>query len=46
MMFVREWWDNNSDVTLQGFPHPLGLAYDGSMKDIFQFVLRLQYDFG
>ena len=45
-MFVRSWWDNNSDVALQGFPHPLGLAYDGLMDDIFQMVLRLQYDFG
>ena len=46
MMFVQDWWNNNSDVSLQGFPQPLGLAYDGSMADIFQFVLRLQYDFG
>ena len=46
MMFVQDWWENNSDVSLQGFPQPLGLDYDGSMEDIFQFVLRLQYDFG
>ena len=46
MMFVQDWWHNNSDVALQGFPQPLGLDYDGSMEDIFQIVLRLQYDFG
>ena len=46
IMFVGDWWENNSDVALQGYPHPLGLAYDGSMDDIFQIVLRLQYDFG
>ena len=46
MMFVQDWWENNSDVSLQGFPQPLGLDHDGSMEDIFQFVLRLQYDFG
>lgn len=46
MMFVQDWWANNSDVSLQGFPRPLGLEHDGSMEDIFQFVLRLQYDFG
>ena len=46
MMFVQDWWENNSDVSLHGFPQPLGLDYNGSMEDIFQFVLRLQYDFG
>ena len=45
-MVTGDWWENNSDVPLQGFPYPLGLAYDGSMDDIFQMVLRLQYDFG
>ncbi len=45
-MFVGKWWDNNPDVTLQGFPNPAGLQSDGSAKDIFQFSLRLQYDFG
>ena len=45
-MIVQDWWVNNSDVALQGFPDPLGLASDGDMEDIFQFVLRLQYDFG
>ncbi len=46
MMFVQDWWEHNSDVSLQGFPQPLGLDYEGSMEDVFQFVLRLQYDFG
>ena len=46
MMFVQDWWENNSDVSLHGFPQPLGLDHNGSMEDIFQFVLRLQYDFG
>ena len=46
MMFVQDWWESNSDVSLQGFPQPLGLGHDGSMEDIFQFAVRLQYDFG
>ena len=46
VMFLRDWWTNNSDLALQGYPHPLGLDYEGSMDDIFQIVLRLQYDFG
>lgn len=46
MMFVQDWWDNNSDVSLQGFPQPLGLVHEGSMEDIYQFAVRLQYDFG
>jgi hypothetical protein len=46
MMFVQDWWENNRDVSLHGFPKPLGLDHNGSMEDIFQFVLRLQYDFG
>jgi hypothetical protein len=33
-------------VALQGFPNPLGLQSDGTAEDIFQFSLRLQYDFG
>ena len=45
-MVLGDWWDRNSDVALQGFPYPLGLSYDGAMDDIFQIVLRLQYDFG
>ena len=46
MMFVQDWWAHNSDVSLQGFPQPLGLDHEGSMEDIFQFAVRLQYDFG
>ena len=46
MMFVQDWWENNSDVSLHGFPQPLGLDSNGAMENIFQFVLRLQYDFG
>lgn len=46
MMFVQDWWENNGDVSLQGFPQPLGLDRAGSMEDIFQFAVRLQYDFG
>jgi hypothetical protein len=45
-MFACDWWSNNSDVSLQGFPDPVGLESEGSVDDIFQFSLRLQYDFG
>lgn len=45
-MFAGDWWSNNPDVSLQGFPDPLGLVSEGSADDIFQFSLRLQYDFG
>ena len=45
-MLTGNWWDNNDDIRLQGFPEPLGLDSSGSADDIFQFILRLQYDFG
>jgi hypothetical protein len=45
-MFAGNWWDNNPDVSLQGFPDPVGLESEGSADNIFQFSLRLQYDFG
>lgn len=45
-LFAGDWWDNNPDVPLQGYPEPLGLNSDGSAKTIFQFLLRLQYNFG
>ena len=45
-MFTGSWWENNPDVSLQGFPDPLGLESEGSVDGIFQFMLRLQYDFG
>ena len=40
----RDWWKNNSDVRIQGFPDPLGLRSDPD--GIFQLMLRLQYNFG
>jgi hypothetical protein len=45
-MLAGDWWSNNPDVSLQGFPDPVGLESEGSVDDIFQFSLRLQYDFG
>ena len=45
-MFAGDWWKNNPDVSLMGFPDPLGLQSEGSVDGIFQFMLRLQYDFG
>lgn len=45
-MFAGDWWSNNPDVSLQGFPDPVGLESEGSVDNIFQFSLRLQYDFG
>jgi hypothetical protein len=45
-MFAGSWWENNPDVSLQGFPDPLGLQSEGSAEGIFQFMVRLQYDFG
>lgn len=45
-MSTGNWWKNNSDIPLQGFPHPIGLISEESAKDIFQLMMRLQYDFG
>jgi hypothetical protein len=45
-MFTGNWWNDNPDVSLQGFPDPVGLESEGSADNIFQFSLRLQYDFG
>jgi hypothetical protein len=45
-MFTGNWWENNPDVSLYGFPDPLGLQSQGSVDNIFQFMVRLQYDFG
>ena len=45
-MFAGKWWENNPDVSLHGFPDPLGLQSEGSVDAIFQFMVRLQYDFG
>jgi hypothetical protein len=44
-MLPGKWWDNNPDVALQGFPNPLGLT-SGAADNIFQLVVRLQYNFG
>ena len=44
-MLTLDWWKNNSDVRIQGFPDPLGLR-SGSPHDIYQFMTRLQYNFG
>jgi hypothetical protein len=44
-MLTGDWWKNNADVPLQGFPDPLGLR-TGNPDSIFQFTLRLQYNFG
>lgn len=45
-MFTGDWWKDNPDVALQGFPDPAGLQSEGSPDNIYQFMLRLQYDFG
>ena len=45
-MFAGDWWKNNPDIRLHGFPDPLGLQSEGSPDSIFQFSVRLQYDFG
>jgi hypothetical protein len=44
-MFTGDWWKNNSDVQIQGFPDPLGLR-SSNPDSIFQLMLRLQYNFG
>jgi hypothetical protein len=45
-MLMGNWWENNPDVPLQGFPDPVGLESSDSVNNIFQFMLRLQYNFG
>jgi hypothetical protein len=48
-MLTGNWWENNSDIPLQGFPRPLGsdtLNTGESVNNILQFVVRLQYNFG
>ena len=45
-MLTGDWWRDNPDIPLQGFPDPLGLQGDGSPDNIFQFMMRLQYNFG
>jgi hypothetical protein len=45
-MFTGEWWNNNPDVLLFGFPNPVGNQSNGSADNIFQFMMRLQYNFG
>lgn len=44
-MLTMNWWKNNPDVRLQGFPVPVGLR-SADPENIFQFMLRLQYNFG
>ena len=44
-MLTGDWWKDNPDVPLQGFPQPLGVR-SGKPDDIFQMMLRLQYNFG
>ena len=45
-MFAGDWWKNNPDISLQGFPDPVGLESMGAADDIFQLSFRFQYDFG
>jgi hypothetical protein len=45
-MLTGNWWENNPDVSLFGFPNPVGLRSNGSVENIFQIMLRLQYNFG
>jgi hypothetical protein len=45
-MLTGKWWQNNPDVPLQGFPDPLGLRSGKTEDNIFQMMLRLQYNFG
>ena len=45
-MLTGKWWENNPDISLQGFPDPLGLQSSGKVDNIFQLVVRLQYNFG
>jgi len=45
-MLTGKWWQNNPDVPLQGFPKPLSLRSGKTEDDIFQLMMRLQYNFG
>jgi hypothetical protein len=45
-MLTGNWWKNNPDVSLQGFPKPLSLRSGKTEDNIFQLMLRLQYNFG
>lgn len=45
-MLTGDWWKNNSDVPLQGFPDPLGVRTDGNVENIIQLMWRMQYNFG
>lgn len=45
-MLTGDWWDDNQDIRLHGFPEPLGLDGTGDADDLYQFNIRLQYDFG
>lgn len=45
-MLTGKWWDDNEDIGLQGYPEPLGLDHTGKADNLYQFNLRLQYDFG
>jgi len=44
-MATMSWWKDNSDTQIQGFPNPLGLR-SHDPNNIFQLMLRLQYNFG
>jgi hypothetical protein len=45
-MLTGDWWKDNPDIPLQGFPDPLGLRGTGTPDSILQFMMRLQYNFG
>jgi hypothetical protein len=45
-MFTGNWWKNNPDVQLFGFPNPVGLQTITTIENVFEFVMRLQYNFG
>jgi hypothetical protein len=45
-MLTGPWWDDNEDIGLQGYPEPLGLDHTGKADNLYQFSIRLQYNFG